>query len=407
MRKKILFTLLPFLLFLFSCNDSDKTSQASEWVGTWSTSLQIVEPHNMPPEPGLNGNTIRQIVRVSQGGQQVRFSVSNMFGDNPVSIHEINVAASEGGGSIDPATNVSLTFDGESAISIPPGKAFLSDPFPFDLKPLSEVAITMYIDSVSSQLTGHPGSRTNSYILSGNHIDAADFPDAIPAARWYLIDAIHVKTQAKAAAVSVIGNSITDGRGSGTDKQNRWPDILAEQLQSNEATRHISVLNEGIGGNCVLRPCLGPSALDRFERDVLDQPGVKWLIVFHGVNDIGGIGDEEQAQQVVADLTSAYQTMIYDAHQHDIRVYGATLLPFEGSFYYTPVREQARQEINNWIRNSGAFDAVVDFEQVLQDPDNPTFMRDDVHDGDLLHPNEKGYKLLGEAVDLALFKNKD
>lgn len=389
-----------------SGSESPNTSGASmEWVGTWSTSQQLTEPRNMPPKPGLSGSTLRQVVHVSLGGDQLRMRLSNEFGTEPVSINAIHIAASTGSSAIKSDTDQAIEFDGRSAITMSPGEAALSDPFSFDLEPMSNVAITLYIEEISSDVTGHPGSRTTSYIQTGDHVSATEMAEAAQTDHWYLIDAIDVMAPDSAAAVATLGNSITDGRGSGTNEQNRWPDELSRRLQNNPRTQHVAVLNQGIGGNCVLRDCLGPAALSRFQRDVLNQTGVRWLIILEGINDIGQAQDAEEAEQVAQDLIEAYQKMIKQAHSQDIKVFGATLMPFGGSFYDGPEREEARQTVNDWIRTSGAFDAVVDLDKALRDPDNPSQLLTAADTGDHLHPNETGHRLMAEAVDLALFIN--
>jgi lysophospholipase L1-like esterase len=223
---------------------------------------------------------------------------------------------------------------------------------------------------------------------------------AITTDHWYVISSLDIRSD-DAAAVVTLGNSITDGRGSGTNKQNRWPDELAKRLQSNDGTENVAVLNAGIGGNCVLFQCLGPSALDRFERDVLDPPGVKWLIILEGVNDIANSGRDPA--QLARDLTDAYEEMIDAAHANDILVYGATIMPFGASFYDSPAHEQTRQAVNSWIRNSGVFDDVIDLDEAMRDPNNPNQMAPGLHDGDFLHPSEEGHRKMAEAVDLSLF----
>ncbi len=377
---------------------------AEEWVGTWSTAPQLVEPHNMPPEPGLSHNTLRQVVRVSLGGDSLRIRFSNEFSTSPVTLAAVHIAVSAGGSTIDPNTDKTLRFDGEPQTIMKPGGAVTSDPFRFVLKPRSDVTITIYFGDTSPDVTGHPGSRTTSYLFPGNEVSAADFPGAVRTDHWYIINCIDVMAADSAAAVVALGNSITDGRGSGTNKQNRWPDELARRLQENPNSRHIAVLNEGIGGNCVLRDCLGPSALSRFGRDVIKQTKVRWLIILEGINDIGRVQGTKAADAVVQDLIAAYEQMIDSAHAKGIRVYGTTLMPFGGSFYDTPDRESAWKKVNEWIRNGRRFDAVIDLDAALHDPANPLHLLPAADSGDHLHPSETGHRMIAEAVDLTLFK---
>lgn len=401
LNRPLTFFIMMFLgLYVMNCETQPENTK---WVGTWSTAQQLVEPRNMPPEPGLSSNTIRQVVHVSIPGEQLRVSISNAFGPKPISIHKTHIAHSTGMDSIDVTTDTPLTFGGSPSVTIQPGESVLSDPFDFELPALANVAITMYVDSVHSELTGHPGSRTTSYILEGDQVSKPDFGGSVNTDHWYLIDRIDVKAPEHFAAVATLGNSITDGRGSGTNKQNRWPDELSRRLQANPETQHVAVLNQGIGGNCVLRPCLGPAAVDRFERDILEQPGIKWLIILEGVNDIGGIRTQEQADTTAKHMIAAYQDMIEQAHERDILVYGATTLPFGGTFYDHPASESARTQINEWIRNSGAFDAVIDLDKAMEDPDNPKHLIPEGDDGDGLHPSERGHQMMGEAIELSLF----
>ena len=380
------------------------SDSAKVWVGTWSTAPQLVEPRNMPPEPGLSNNTLRQVVRVSIGGECMRVRFSNEFSKSPVTMKEIQVAVSKGGSAIDTSTIKELKFNGETEVKMMPGTAVTSDPFSFNLGPRMDIAITIYFGQTSPDVTGHPGSRTTSYLLAGDNTSAVDFTGASQADRWYIINGIDVKAPESSAAVVIIGNSITDGRGSGTNKQNRWPDILAERLLQNPGTRNIAVLNQGIGGNCLLRFCLGPSALDRFERDVINQHKVRWLIILEGTNDIGQAPGRNEALKIADNLIDAYKKMIDDAHARNILVYGATITPLGNSFYYADYREEARNKVNEWIRSSGRFDAVIDFDKVLRNPADTMTILPDAHSGDFLHPNEKGYKMMGEAIDLRLFE---
>ena len=398
----LLFTLL---LVAFSNPEQSKTPDNNEkWVGTWTTSPQLVEPRNNPPKPGLSNNTLRQVACVSIGGDSIRVRFSNEFSKSPVTLHSVHIAVSVDSSKIDPATDLALKFDGKTEVVIEPGKAIVSDPFHFELKPRSNVAITIYFGDTPPDVTGHPGSRTTSYLLTGNHISEVDFPGAVTTDHWYNINGIDVIAPENAAAVVVLGNSITDGRGSGTNKQNRWPDILAERLLRNPGTEHIAVLNAGIGGNCVLRPCLGPSALDRFERDVIEATGVRWLIILEGINDIGGSRGSEGAAKVADGLIAAYEQMIDRAHAKGILVYGATIMPFGGSFYDSPDHQKALEKVNDWIRTSGRFDAVIDLDAAMRDPENPLQLLPGGDTGDHLHPNETGHRIMGEAVGLKLFK---
>jgi lysophospholipase L1-like esterase len=374
------------------------------WVGTWATSQQLVEPGNLPPQPGLSGNTLRQVVHVSLGGTRMRVRFSNVFGDGPLTIAAAAVAPSLGDHRIDGPAQRTLTFGGNPSVSIPAGRDTVSDALTYAPAPLANVAITMRFSAVPSAVTGHPGSRTTSYLQRGDALAAPTLAAAVATVHWYVAAGIDVPAGEGRAAVVALGNSITDGRGSGTDRQNRWPDELARRLQSEPATRHVAVLNAGIGGNCVLRGCLGPSALARLDRDVLRAPGARWLIVLEGVNDIGQAKDAAQADTIARGLIAAYREIVDRAHARGIAVYGATILPFGGSFYDTPFREGARRLVNEWIRGSGNFDAVIDFDAALRDPAQPARLASAADGGDHLHPNEAGYRMMAAAVDLALFR---
>ncbi len=396
---------LTFIFIIFSASETaGKSGTKENWVGTWSTAPQLVEPRNMPPEPGLSHNTIRQIVHVSIGGDSLRMRFSNEFGTSPLTLNEVHIALQTDSSSIDPNTDKAVGFGGKAGVTIEPGTAITSDPLQFSFKPMSNITVTIYFGDTSPEVTGHPGSRTTSYLLTGNMVSAADFKNAIGTDHWYIINNIEVKAPDSTAAVVILGNSITDGRGSGTNKQDRWPDELSKRLQKNKVTSQVAVLNEGIGGNCVLHNCLGPSAISRFKHDVIEQKGVRWLIILEGINDIGQAHGAQGSAKVAADLISAFKDMIDSAHAKGIRVYGATLLPMGGSFYYTPEHESARDTVNKWIRSSGSFDAVIDFDEALRDPSDPIHLLPEADSGDHLHPSEAGHRMMAEAVDLTLFK---
>jgi len=378
------------------------SAEPTKWVGTWSTAPQLVETNNNPPSPGLSNNTLRQIVRVSIGGDTLRLRFSNEFSSKPVTMNSVHIAISTGGGTINTATDKSLFFNGSPNVTMEAGTAVTSDPLQFALPPRADVAITIYFGATSPDVTGHPGSRTTSYLLTGNAVTREDCSGAVTTDHWYVINTIDVKAPDSAAAVVILGNSITDGRGSGTNKQNRWPDELARRFHENPATRLVAVLNQGIGGNCVLSGGLGPTALSRFERDVLNQSGVRWLIIFEGINDIGngapGVGNK---------LIDAYKQMIVNAHSRGIFVYGATLLPMKGSSYYSAAHEAERKIVNDWIRNGGFFDGVIDLDRALRNPADTLSLLPEADAGDHLHPSETGHRLIAEAVDLNLFMGRE
>lgn len=395
---------------LTSCSSGLKATgkeQEAKWVGTWATAPQLVEPRNLPPAPGLENNTLRQIVAVSIGGERLRLKFSNEFSETPVEIKGVQIAASNAEGSIFVNTSKALTFNGNSEAVIPAGGTITSDPVAFDLDPRMRLAITTSFGETAPDVTGHPGSRTTSYLLEGSKLSpAADFSNAVTTDHWYLINKIEVEAPESAAAIAILGNSITDGRGSGTNKQNRWPDILAQRLLEEPRTQNIGVLNMGIGGNAVLRGGLGPTGLDRFERDILDHDEVRWVIIMEGVNDLGATKDSLAAFQVAGELIAAYDKMIKKARARDMKVYGGTITPIKGSFYYESFREKARAKLNDWIRNSGKFDAVIDFDRVLRDPDDQLMLLPEAHTGDHLHPNELGYEMMGKSIDLSLFSSE-
>ncbi|OOV20417.1 SGNH/GDSL hydrolase family protein [Flavobacterium sp. LM4] len=401
---------IPLFLLVLGCKSNQASikeagrSNSENWVGTWATAQMLVEPNNMPPAPGLTDNTLRQIIRVSIGGKSLRLRFSNIFSDQPTVLNSVSVANVVTAPGIDAATQKTVSFNGNPGITMNPEQEIFSDAFAFDLQPGQLLAITIHYGATSQKTSGHPGSRTTSYILQGDNLTNADFSGAIKTDHWYSIMGVDVIADKSSANIVCLGNSITDGRSSGTNKQNRWTDILSTRLLANKKTEHIGVLNLGIGGNCVTKGGLGPTALNRFDRDVLSQKGTKWLILLEGVNDIGGIKNPEDAQAKAQELIEAYKVMINKAHARGIKVYGCTILPFAKSFYDAPHRQEARDIVNTWIRSSKAFDAVIDFDKAMASEIDSKTILSNMHDGDFLHPNESGYLRMGEAVDLDLFK---
>lgn len=378
-------------------------SAKKHWVATWATAEQVVEPHNCPPAPGLGNNSIRQIVQTSISGKEVRVKFSNEFSQGPVTINAAEIARAATAGSssdIIAGTEVSLTFGGKKSITIEPGKLVTSDPVKFPMGTRENVAITMHLGEASStSVTGHPGSRTDSYLIEGQ---GSDFTNAVKTAHWYIINAIEIKAEKKARAIVVLGNSITDGRGSTTNEQNRWTDNLSRRLLANKKTRRVSVLNMGLGGNCILNGGLGPTGKSRYPRDLFQQEGVKYIILFEGVNDLGGYGDATaKAKQII----EVYKQIIDEAHERDILVYGAPVMQFKGNNYYSENHEAGRQQLNQWIRNGGYFDGVIDFDAAMGNPDDPAQLNPKyLFENDYLHPNAEGYVQMGNCIDLKLFE---
>jgi lysophospholipase L1-like esterase len=394
---------------------------ARRWADTWVSMPQLTEPGNLPPPPFTTAtgvfadSTVRQTLHVSIGGRKLRLRISNAFGDTALPITSAHVALPEGGAAgasaIRPGSDRALTFQGRGSVTVPAGAQAVSDPIGFDLAAASNLTVTIYLagGQPSLNVTSHPGSRTTTSMVAGNHVADADLVGAARVAHWYFLSGLEVSADDDAAGVVMLGDSLTDGRGSTTDQNDRWPDQLATRLRAHARTDDIAVLNQAAGGNRVLNDGLGPNLLARLDRDLLAHSGIRWALVFEGINDIGTADATEQAQRDVADeLIRAYEQIIIRAHARDILVYGATLTPIEGSFYFddTGFREAARQRVNHWIRTSGRFDAVVDFDGAARDPAHPTVIAPALDSGDHLHLNPAGYKALADAVDVRLFRRR-
>jgi lysophospholipase L1-like esterase len=383
------------------------------WVGTWATSQQIPESENALSVTDMTDATLRQTVRVSCGGSMLRVHLSNAFGTQALHLTSVHISrpTASGDSAIDPVSDRALLFDGSTEVVIPPGAEYISDAIAYPVRALSSLTVSMHIEAEPGQQTGHPGSRQTTFYAHGDLTADRDMPTAKKIDHWYILSGVDIQAAQGGYSIVALGDSITDGHGATTNGNNRWPDALAEWLQENSSTRLVGVLNQGIGGNHLLTDGLGPNALARFDRDVLAQPGVRYLIVLEGINDLGGLErggsvTQQAHDELVGRLIGAYRQIIVRAHAQGIKVYGATILPDGGSDYYHPdaSSEHDRQKVNEWIRETGNFDAVIDFDKVTADPAVPQKLLPTFDSGDHLHPGPGGYKAMGEAIPLSLFR---
>jgi lysophospholipase L1-like esterase len=378
------------------------------WVGSWGASPAF------PNGPEVVKQTIRQVVRLSLGGRAVRIRLSNEMGTSPLVIGSAHIARpGQEPGSIDPATDHVLTFSGRPSIIVPVGAPVLSDPVNLDAKSLDSLSISLYVPRATGPTATHPSGAATAYISDGGDATAAaTLPNPSTSTARFFLSGVDVD-EPDAGAVVALGDSITDGFGSAVDANHRWPDVLAERLVA--AHLSLGVVDAGIGGNRILhdlpRAEFGPAALARFDRDVLSVPGVRTVILLESINDIGLSGSAGLSEQAVTadDITAGMRQIVERAHAHGITVLGATLTPFAdtiGPGYYSKEGEEKRQAVNRWIREGDAFDGVIDFDAVLRDPVHTDHIAAQYDGGDHLHPNDAGYRRMGEAVDLALLRKK-
>ena len=382
------------------------------WTGTWAAAPAFVDGNTQ-----YTDQTLRMIVRTSLAGSQARVRFSNTFGSHPLQIGAAHIALRDSGAKIVANSDRPLTFSGRPSIQIPVGALALSDPVDLRIPPLTDIAVSIYLSGTSTADTSHIVAMQTSFVSQslGDFTGAVDLPGAGQIFEWDFLSGVDVLNDEGTAAVVVMGTSETDGIGSTFDANRRWTDVLARRLQLDASRNNVSVLNEAHTGNRLLHPApdgisfFGPAALARFDRDVLGQAGAKYLIVLLGLNDIAQPGVVAPLSEDVSaeDVTAALFQLIERAHERGILAYGCTLLPFEDSLiapgFYTPEKETKRQEINHWIRTSGAYDAVIDFDEVVRDPSHPTRMLPAFDSGDHTHPNDSGYKAMGRAIDLNLF----
>jgi lysophospholipase L1-like esterase len=392
---------------------SQPSRGAQHWVGTWATAPAGVAG---TPEQFTNA-TLRLIVHTSAGGEQVRVRISNTFGSEPLVIGAAHVARRDRDARIIAGTDRPLAFGGRPSFTIPPGALALSDPVTLHVAPLSDLAVSIYLPSATAETTTHVTALQTNYVSRpGDFTGAAPFEVSRTVTRWPFLTGVDVSAPTAAAAIVALGDSITDGANSGANSNHRWPDLLAARLQQHADLRHLGVLDEGIIGNRILHATetqfgnlFGPAGLARFDRDVLAQPGTRFVIVLLGINDIGHPGGSAPASDEVSvdEMTAGYRQFIERAHAQDVEIFAATLLPFEGTTlaeFYSPEKEKKREAVNAWIRTSGAFDAVIDFDKAVRDPTHPTRLLPAYDGGDHLHPSDAGMQAMANAIPLEWFK---
>lgn len=377
----------------------------AHWVAAWGAA-----PVSAGDE--LKAQTVRQVIRTSIAGSAVRIRLSNLYGTTPVTIGPVRVAKSAGKSAIETTTDRAATFGGKTTVTIAKGDSVLSDPVALPVAALEQLAVSLYLPEGAKQPTVHGAASQDAFFANGDATREEEFSAGEPEDRRYFLTDVEVAAAPGARAIVIVGDSITDGVGSTENRNARWPDALAERLQADPALANIAVVNSGIAGNRIVNdgaaPYRGPSSLSRFDRDALNKPGVRWVLLLQGSNDISASDVLKQPEQKVSaqQIIDGMKTLIARAHAKAIKIFGATLLPRKGTEFPAPPTPAAlakREEVNAWIRDSGAFDAVVDFDKVMRDPARSDHLRPDYDSGDHLHPNDAGYKAMAAAIDLAWF----
>lgn len=385
------------LVFLMMFCALSTYSLAQNWVGTWATAPQTVVKSFMPYNNCMTNRSVRQVVKVSIGGDVIRLKLSNIYSMQPVEIRSIYIAHAKDSSDIDAQTAQYFKFGNSYKTVIPAGKQIVSNALKFKLRNLERVAITINYTSAPEIPTVHMGSRTTSYIMKGVTNAHSNFAKAFRENHWYNISGIDVYTMSNnMSAIAIIGNSITDGKCSTDNAQNRWPDVMSEMLQLKHKITNQGVLNLGIGNNRVTVPGgFGALAKERFDRDILMQSGVKKVVIFEGVNDIGA-ARSGSSETVARQIIESIQGMMKKAKARKMKVYLGTITPFKGAGYYTHFHEAARLYVNDWIRSQAKnVDGILDFAKLLQDPNDDRRMKREYASNDWLHPNPTGYKAMG------------
>ena len=419
--------LAAILMSLFAQHGTCQGHGVDHWVASWATAQEMAptemdrpvlppsvqRPNFQGPRPqaptvpaSIENETIRMIVHMGVGGSKVRIELSNAFGKKPLLIGEAHVGVSQSGPSIVAGSDRKVTFSGRDAAEIEPGAVLVSDPIDLSVQAQADLAVSLFVKTSNGAVTTHTLGLHTNYIADGNAASIADLKSKTTTLAYLWLSAVDVIAPGDAFAIVALGDSITDGFKTTPNTNHAWPTLLQRRLL--EAHSNASVLNEGISGNEVLRDGAGVAALARFDRDVLAHPGVKWLILLEGINDINIHGQiKGNGALTSADLIGGYKQIIERAHLYKIRVLGATLTPEEGVWLAGPIGEATRNQVNQWIRTSGAFDAVVDFDRVVRDPQHPSRLKGDLNPGDNIHPNDAGNQMMADAFVLSEFTGKD
>jgi lysophospholipase L1-like esterase len=416
--------LLSLCLCLSAAEKKSILNSGEHWVATWATAqaLAPVAPLGAPPprpqaapaRPSPIGQipetfknqTVRMIVRTSIGGRRVRVQLSNALGNLALSIGAAHIALRQKDAAIVPASDRVLTFAGRPSFNVPPGALVVSDPVDLDVPKFTDLAISLYLREDTGPPTVHPLGLHTTYIVSGDATADATLNPSTTTTAYFWLSGIDVLAPASASAIVAFGDSITDGFATTANRDQAWPTLLATRLASSKSTAMLGVLNLGISGNRVLRDVAATNALARFDRDVLARPGVHWMILLEGINDItfSAIPGIPRGQAVTAeDLIWGYRQIIERAHMHGIKVAGATIMPVEGVPTYTESGESVRQAVNQWIRTGGVFDAIIDFDALTREPANPKRLRSEFDSGDHVHPNDAGNQAMADVIDLSTF----
>ncbi len=388
----------------------------SHWVVSWgaSASPQRDEAQMREEKLTYENQTLREIIHSSIGGQTVRVRLSNAYGKQAVEIGAAHIALSTGKAGIVPDSDQVLTFSGQATVTIPANAVVVSDPVKFNLPAGRDVAISLFLPKATMAAGIHYAAQQMAYIGEGDLTGSASIANAATVESWIFLSDVDVVGPERASTLVAFGDSITDGAHSTTDANHRWPNFLADRLSARRGHAEIGVLDAGIGGNRILHDAItnvrfGVNALARFDRDVLAQPGTRYVIVLEGINDLGHAGTSAPQSETVSaqDIISGLQQMAERAHENGLTIFGATLTPFEGTTYpgyFTPAKEVKRKAVNEWLRKTKAFDGLIDFDRAVRDPNHPDRMLAAYDSGDHLHPNDAGYKAMADSIDLSLFK---